>query len=309
MTQSTWNFNNIPFQKGRIAIVTGANTGLGFETVLALAAKNMEVVLACRNMQKAEAAKLKILQQYSFAKVECMQIDLSSLQSVRAFAANFLKQYEALDLLINNAGIMIPPFSLTEDGFESQMGANYFGHFLLTDLLLETIVKTPNSRIVSLSSIAHKRGKINFDDLQSQKRYSAVEAYAQSKLACLMFAYELQRRLEKAGSKTLSIAAHPGISDTELSRHIPKLVTFLMMPVFTTFFTHKPAKGALPTLRAALDEAAEGGDYFGPNGWREFKGKPIKVRSTRRSRREDTAKRLWEVSEKLTGASYSALQK
>ncbi|MEZ4884863.1 MAG: oxidoreductase [Chitinophagales bacterium] len=307
MTQLTWKLNSVPLQKGRIAIVTGANTGLGFETALALAGKNMEVILACRNMEKAEAAKLKILQKHSFAKLECMQIDLSSLQSVRAFAANFLQQYDQLDLLINNAGIMIPPFSLTEDGFESQMGANYFGHFLLTDLLLETIIKTPQSRIVSLSSIAHKRGKINFDDLQSEKKYSAMEAYSQSKLACLMFAYELQRRLEKAEIHTISVAAHPGISDTELSRHIPKFATLLLTPMFSLVIAHKPDKGALPTLRAALDENVEGGDYYGPDGWREFKGKPVKVRSTRRSRNEETAKRLWEVSEELTGATYKAL--
>lgn len=304
MTKSTWSLNNTPLQKGRIAIVTGANTGLGFETALALASKNMEVVLACRNMEKAHAAKLKILQKFSNARVECLQIDLSSLQSVRDFAGIFLERYERLDLLINNAGIMIPPFSLTKDGFESQMAANYFGHFLLTSLLLPTIMNTPHSRIVSLSSIAHKSGKINFDDLQSKKKYSAIQAYAQSKLACLMFAYELQRRLEKSGSDTISVAAHPGISDTELSRHIPQLAAMLMMPVFTLFFTHKPDKGALPTLRAALDENVEGGDYFGPDGWREFKGQPVKVRSTRRSRNEETAKKLWEVSLELTGAEF-----
>ncbi|MGB0931289.1 MAG: oxidoreductase [Chitinophagales bacterium] len=305
MTKPNWSLNNVPLQKGRIAIITGANTGLGFETALALASKNMEVVLACRNMEKAQAAKLKILQKFSNAKVECLQIDLSSLQSVRDFARNFSEEYERLDLLINNAGIMIPPFSLTKDGFESQMAANYFGHFLLTSLLLPTIRNTPNSRIVSLSSIAHKSGKINFDDLQSKNKYSAVQAYAQSKLACLMFAYELQRRLENVESDTISVAAHPGISDTELSRHIPKLASMLLVPVFTTFITHKPAKGALPTLRAALDENAKGGDYFGPDGWREFKGKPIKVRSTRRSKNEETAKKLWEVSERLTGTAYS----
>ncbi len=301
MTKSTWNINDVPFQKGRIAIVTGANTGLGFETVLALASKNMEVILACRNMDKAQNAQVRILQKYPNAKLKCMPIDLSSLQSVRTFAADYLKEYQHLDLLINNAGIMIPPFSLTEDGFESQMGANYFGHFLLTLLLLKTIIKTPNSRIVSLSSIAHKSGKINFDDLQSQKSYSAVQAYAQSKLACLMFAYELQRRLEAAGSSSISVAAHPGLSNTELSRHLPKLASLIFMPVFTTFMAQDPSKGALPTLRAALDENAQGGDYYGPDGWREFKGLPVTVRSTRRSQKEETAKKLWEVSESLVG--------
>ncbi|MCL4131139.1 UNVERIFIED_CONTAM: hypothetical protein GTU68_051550, partial [Idotea baltica] len=180
----------------------------------------MAVIMACRNLKKAETAKQQILEKAPNAQVETMEIDLSSLKSVRAFAAAFLKKHKTLDLLINNAGVMIPPYSKTEDGFELQMGANYFGHFLLTGLLLEAIENTPNSRIVSLSSIAHKSGKINFDDLQSEENYSKMEAYSQSKLACLMFAFELQKRLDAKGSKTLSVAAHPGVSNTNLSQHI-----------------------------------------------------------------------------------------
>lgn len=303
MSQNNWSIAEVPSQKGKIAIVTGANTGLGYETALALAQKDMKVILACRNMVKAENAKAKIKKAYPNANLECKQIDLSKLGSVRLFIDRFLKEYQQLDLLINNAGIMIPPFSLTQDGFESQMGANYFGHFVLTEGLLKTIMNTPNSRIISLSSIAHKQGKINFKDLQYEQNYDAMKAYAQSKFACLIFAIELQRKLEKAGSSTISLAAHPGISDTELMRYMPKW-TGLFMPIVTPFIAHKPNKGALPTLRAALDEVAEGGDYYGPDGRREFKGKPIKVKPRRKAQDEELAKRLWAVSEELTDCKY-----
>lgn len=303
MNQNNWKLSEAPSQKGKIAVITGANTGLGFETALALAGKNCKVILACRNMEKAAKAEAKILQKFPNAETECRQLDLSKLSAVRDFATHFLKDYSQLDLLINNAGIMIPPFSLTEDGFESQMAANYFGHFLLTELLLKTIMNTPNSRIISLSSIAHKRGKIQFEDLQYEKEYSAMGAYAQSKLACLIFAIELQRKLEKAGSKTISLAAHPGISTTELSRHLPAW-SMLLYPIMVLLITHNPAKGALPTLRAALDHSAAGGDYFGPNGKREYRGKPVKVKARRKAQDEALAKKLWTVSEELTGCKY-----
>ena len=304
MNQSSWNLTNVSSQVGKVAIVTGANSGLGYETALALAAKDMKVILACRNLVKAEDAKEKIQQEQPNASIECRQIDLSSLNSVRDFSADFLKDYQQLDLLINNAGIMIPPFSLTEDGFESQMAANYFGHFLLTEGLLESLMKTPGSRIVSLSSIAHKRGKIQFDDLQFEQDYDAMKAYAQSKLACLIFAIELQRKLDKAGSTTLSLAAHPGISDTELMRHMP-IWSRLLVPFIGPFISHKPDKGALPTLRAALDARAQGGDYYGPNGKREFKGQPVKVKPRRKALDEDLGRQLWTISEELTNCTYS----
>ena len=191
----SWNLKHAPMQTGRIAIVTGANIGLGFETALALAGKGITVVLACRNSAKAEAAKAAILALHPKAKVKCMALDLGSLKSVRAFAAAYRKRHTRLDLLINNAGIMMPPFSLSEDGFESQLASNYLGHFALTGLLLPLIVKTPGSRIVSLSSLAHRWSGIRFHDLNATRRYDKRLAYGQSKLACLMFAYELQRRL------------------------------------------------------------------------------------------------------------------
>ena len=298
-----WDLSEGPLQQGKVAIVTGANTGLGYETALGLASKEMTVILACRNMKKAEIARSKIIEDYSKAEIVCMELDLSKLKSVRSFVWTFLNKFQQLDLLINNAGIMIPPYSLTEDGFESQMGANYFGHFLLTQLLLDTIMKTSGSRIVSLSSLAHKRGNINFDDLQLETKYSAFAAYAQSKLACLIFAIELQRRLEKAESKTISLAAHPGISDTELSRYLPKW-SMLILPIMGPFISHKPDKGALPTLRAALDPSALGGDYYGPNGKREYKGAPVKVKARRKVHDRALAQQLWAVSEELTNCKY-----
>ncbi len=299
-----FDITKVPSQKGRIAIVTGANAGLGFETAIALGNLNTKVIMACRSAAKAEAAKQAILAKVPQADLEVMTLDLSSLKSVRAFAAAYLAKYDRLDLLINNAGIMVPPFSKTEDGFESQMGANYFGHFLLTGLLLPTLNKTSGSRIVTLSSKAHESGKIDFENLHAEKSYSRMDAYGQSKLACLMFAYELQRRLEAAGQKTLSVAAHPGVSNTELGKHIPKVLLFLMMPLFALVI-HKPAKATLPQLMAALDPDVKGGEYYGPTGFNEMKGKPGKVGSRPHSHDLAVAKKLWEVSEKLTGFTYS----
>jgi len=299
-----FNIDNIPSQKGKIAIVTGSNTGLGFETALALAKKEIKVIMACRSIEKAETAKQDILRKVPGADLEILPVDLSSLSSVRNFAKNYRLKYSQLDLLINNAGILMPPYARTIDGFESQMGTNYFGHFLLTGLLLDIIIKTPGSRIVSLSSIAHKKGEINFDDLHWEKKYSAMAAYRQSKLACLMFAYELQRRLEARDMKTISVAAHPGVSITELVKHYPKWLMFVSSPFFS-LFTHSPEKGALPTLYAALGTDVHGGDYFGPQGRSEMTGDPGKAQSTALSHNEDIAKQLWEVSEKLTGFKYS----
>lgn len=301
---SDFNLSALPSQKGRIAVVTGSNTGLGFETAKALASKGATVILACRNMQKATAAKEAILKAVPKSEIDTIQLDLSKLSSVRQFAKDFQAKYQQLDLLINNAGVMMPPYSKTEDGFELQMGANHLGHFLLTGLLLDTILSTPNSRIVALSSIAHKRGEIQFDDLQWEKNYKKMPAYAQSKLANLMFALELNRRLEsKEGHSCIAVAAHPGVSNTELARHFPKLLVWVMMPLFS-FMIHAPEKGALPTLMAALDPSVKGGDYYGPQGYREMKGAPGKAESTDLANDKEIAKRLWTVSEELTGIKY-----
>jgi NAD(P)-dependent dehydrogenase (short-subunit alcohol dehydrogenase family) len=293
---------NATLQSGRIAIVTGANAGLGFETALTLAGKGCTVVLACRSLSNAEAARARILMQFPGATVECLALDLCDLKSVHTFAREYAKHHPTLDLLINNAGIMMPPFSLSKDGFESQLAANYLGHFALTGLLLPLLTKTPGSRVVSLSSLAHKWSGIRFDDLSFQKGYSARLAYGQSKLACLMFAYELQRRLQKAGHSTMSVAAHPGISATSLFRHMPGVVS-LLNPLTALVF-QSASGGALPTLYAALGADIAGGDYCGPRSLGEMRGDPVKVGSNRRSRNVEDAARLWDASQQLTGVRY-----
>lgn len=300
----TFELDNVPVQKGKIAIVTGANIGLGYETTIGLAKKEIKVIMACRNLVKAEAAKEEILNKVPGAQLEVLKLDLNSLQSVRDFVEEFKAKYDHLDLLIENAGIMIPPFSKTDDGFESQMGVNYFGHFLLTNLLFPTLKNTKDARIVTLSSNAHKTGKIDFENLNAEKNYSKMGAYSQSKLACLMFAYELQRRIEAAGLNMIAVSAHPGVSMTNLGQFIPKVALFLLKPL-EPIFTHSAANASLPTLYAALGEDVEGGDYFGPTGYKEMKGKPGKVTSMPQSHDKEVAKKLWDESEKLTGKEFS----
>ena len=296
----SWTIQAAASQNGHLAIVTGANTGLGYDTALALAGKGCAVVLACRNMDKARKARLEILKPFPKATIECLSLDLSSQQSVRAFVTAFTENYDKLDLLINNAGIMMPPFSLSEDGFESQLAANYLGHFALTGLLLPLLTRTPNSRIVSLSSLAHNWGGIRYDDLNFARGYNKRAAYGQSKLACLMFAYELNRRLRATGNKTLSVAAHPGVAATNLAQHFPRFMSALFPLV-----GQSAANGALPTLYAALGDDIEGGDYCGPRSLQQMRGAPVKVGSNKASRDEAAAARLWALSEQLTGVRYA----
>ncbi len=299
----SFSIDRIPSQKGRVAVVTGANTGLGYETALGLADKGCKVIMACRNKGKAEKAMADIRKEVPNADLEFIKLDLNSLNSVREFANAYNEKHDRLDLLINNAGLMIPPLIRTEEGFESQFGVNHLGHFLLTNLLFPVISKTKNARVVSLSSIAHKNGRIHFDDPNWEKSYSKMDAYNQSKVACLMFAYELQRRLNDSGSKVISVAAHPGVSDTELGRYIPKVLYYVFKPI-TPLFTHHPKQAAKPTLMAALDENVVGGDYYGQTGFNEMKGEPGKAPSTGYSKKRDEAAKLWELSEKLTGQEF-----
>ena len=299
----SFNLDNIPSQKGKIAIVTGANSGLGKEITIGLAKKEIKVIMACRNQSKAESAKAEVLSQVNSADIEIMLLDLNSLNSVRNFVTAFGENYNRLDLLIENAGIMIPPLSKTEDGFESQMGVNYFSHFLLTNLLYPLLNKTEGARIATTSSLAHERGRIDFDNLNAEKSYSKMGAYGQSKLACLLFAYELKRRLEKAGSKVIAVSSHPGVSKTNLFTNIPKVAQLLMAPLLP-IFTHLPKYAALPTLYAALGPDVESGDYYGPTGFNGLKGKPGKVKSKPHSYDEKVASELWNISEKLTGEKF-----
>lgn len=300
---SKFNINDMPSQKGRVVIVTGSNIGLGYETALELAKKEATVIMACRNMDKANTAKDNILKSVPNADLMVMKLDLGDLSSVKYFSDNFLGKYDKLDILINNAGIMIPPYQLTKDGFESQFGVNHLGHFYLTGLLLDRIVATPDSRIVVLSSLAHRRGKINFDDLQSKENYSAMDAYGQSKFANIVFAIELQRRLEKAGHQTIAVAAHPGVSNTNLGQHISRVLYYVLLPL-ASFMTHSPNAGAMPTLYAALNDDVKGGEYFGPTGKREMKGPAGRAKISSRAKDTEVAKKLWEVSEQLTEIKY-----
>jgi NAD(P)-dependent dehydrogenase (short-subunit alcohol dehydrogenase family) len=289
---------DVPDQTGKTIFITGANTGLGYEAAKTLAGKGARVIIGCRSKTKAEQARNSILAQHPEADVAVVELDLGNLASVKKAAAVVAKEPQ-LDVLINNAGIMIPPYELTKDGFESQFGVNHLGPFALTGLLLEKLRGTPGGRVVSTASIAHKRGKIHFDDINAENGYNPIARYAQSKIANLYFAYELQRRLEAARDKTLSVAAHPGIADTELSRYIPRAL-MLFAPIFRPLF-NTPAEGAWPTLCAATMPGVHGGEYYGPSKRNGTAGPAVRVESNRRSHDEAVANRLWELSIELTG--------
>jgi NAD(P)-dependent dehydrogenase (short-subunit alcohol dehydrogenase family) len=290
----------VPDQKGKVAIVTGSSSGIGYEAARVLANKKAEVIIAIRNQQKGEKAIEKIKSQNPDANVTLMLLDLASLNSIKKFADEFKQKYNRLDLLINNAGVMIPPYTKTEDGYELQFGTNHLGHFALTAHLMDLLKKTENSRIVNVSSAAHKYGNINFDDLNWQKRkYKAWSAYGDSKIANLYFTYELADRLSSNGNHLLVTAAHPGWTGTDLQRHSGA------MEFLNKFFAMSIEQGALSTLRAALDENAQNGDYYGPDGFMEWKGYPVKVESNPLSHNKDIAKKLWNVSEELTEVKFS----
>ena len=289
---------DVPDQTGKTIFITGANTGLGFEAASVLAGQNARVIIGCRSKDKAQQARETILKRHPEADVAIVALDLSDLASVKT-AADAVAKEARLDVLINNAGIMIPPYELTRDGFESQFGVNHLGPFALTGLLLDKLRATPGARIVSTSSIAHKRGKIHFDDINAEHGYNTIARYAQSKIANLYFAYELQSRLTAAGDDTLSVAAHPGIADTELTRYLPRAL-MLFAPLFRPLF-NTPAEGAWPTLCAATDASVRGGDYYGPSKRNETAGPAVKVRSNRRSHDKAVAQKLWDLSIEMTG--------
>jgi NAD(P)-dependent dehydrogenase (short-subunit alcohol dehydrogenase family) len=306
--QDRWTAVDVPDQDGRVAVVTGANTGIGFETAEVLAARGATVVLACRDPGRTAGAVARIGAAVPGAALDTVQVDLASLASVRAAAGQLRSRYPRLDLLINNAGLMMPPYGRTTDGFELQFGTNHLGHFALTGLLLDRLLAVPGSRIVTVSSKAHGRGRINLADLQFEHGgYRRMAAYGQSKLANLMFTYELQRRLAAAGAPTIAVAAHPGGSRTELMRNSPFVIRVGVRNwsrPFTSRLLQDPPMGALPVLRAATDPAVRGGEYYGPGGWGELTGHPVRVSSTGRSHDVETQHRLWTESERLTGVSY-----
>jgi NAD(P)-dependent dehydrogenase (short-subunit alcohol dehydrogenase family) len=299
-----WTTAEIPDQSGRVAVVTGANTGLGFWTAAALADKGAHVVLAVRDIDKGKDAAAKITTNNPKAVVNVQQLDLTSLDAIRDAADELRAAHQRIDLLINNAGVMYTDKGTTMDGFELQFGTNHLGHFALTGLLLDRLLPVEGSRVVTVSSIGHRiLAKIHFDDLQADRSYNRVAAYGQSKLANLMFTYELQRRLTLKGAPTVALAAHPGGSNTELTRNIPGVIKPIADVVWP-LFSQSAEMGALPTLRAATDPAAQGGQYYGPDGIGEQRGHPKVVQSSKQSHDEAQQRRLWEVSEELTGVTY-----
>lgn len=297
---SKWTSDEIKNQSGRTAIVTGANSGLGLETAQALAARGAHVVLAVRDVDKGKQAAASIVRASPDAALSVQELDLGSLQSIRSAANAILSERPRIDLLINNAGVMYPPKQETSDGFELQFGTNHLGHFALTGLLLDRLSVTPGSRVVTVSSVGHKiRAAIHFDDLQWERSYHRVDAYGQSKLANLLFTYELQRRLTFAGVRTIAVAAHPGITRTELYRHFPSVIA----PVLKLTM-QSASMGVLPTLRAATDPSVLGGQYYGPGGFNQSRGYPKVVTSSGQSYDVDLQRRLWEVSQDLTGVTF-----
>lgn len=304
---TNWVASDIPSQRGRSAIVTGAG-GLGFEDALALARAGAEVIVASRNPQKGAAAVAKIRAEIPAANTRFEQIDLASLKSVAAFAARLRAQRDSLDLLINNAGVMRPPKRMeTVDGFELQLGTNYLGHFALTAQLMPLLRNGTDARVITLSSIAARNGEINFDDLQAEQRYVSMQAYSQSKLTCLMFAFELQRRSDAGGWGVASIGAHPGISRTDLLTNAPGGDGRIGIIYSLARLMFQPAwRGALPTLFAATAPEAEAGGYYGPSGVAEVGGYPAKAKPPPNALDQVAAERLWRVSEQLTGISFPA---
>jgi len=297
MKQSNWTAQNIPDLTGKIIIITGATSGLGKQATKVLTSKNATIIMAVRNIKKAETVASEIKVAFPDAKLDIRQLDLGSLNSIKTFAASFLKSYDKLDILINNAGVMACPYSKTEDGFEIQMGTNHFGPFALTGLLFDLLKKTSDSRIVSTSSMAHLQGNIDFSDINWETRdYRTIKAYADSKIANLYFTYELAKKCENG--HPLVTVAHPGWTKTELDRH-SGIVEFA-----SNIFAQKVDMGTLPTLRAAFDLEAKPGDFFGPDGWFRIKGYPVKVESNKLSHSEELAKKLWEISQQQTGISY-----
>ncbi|MCH9657314.1 SDR family NAD(P)-dependent oxidoreductase [archaeon] len=303
--KSKWTFDDIPELSGKTIIVTGSNSGIGFESIKHFSAKGAQTILACRNIKNGKSAKGRILEEHPNAKIDVMNLDLADLESIHSFVKKFNETHSELDVLLNNAGI-ICPYKKTKDGFEIQIGINHLGHFALTGLLLHNLKNSKGSRVVNVSSIGHKSGKMNFDNFMFEKGgYSMFKAYANTKLSNLLFTYELQRRFEKFNVGCIAVAAHPGVAKSNLSKHIIKKPLYRIgMTIANSTMSQSTLMGALPEIRAAVDPLVKGGDYFGPGGFQEWRGYPTKVKSNDASHDLKSAERLWEVSEKLTKIDY-----
>jgi len=304
---NNWTIKDIPDLAGKTVIVTGGNSGLGLESVKAFALKGAKVIMACRSLEKGEEAKKQIVKFLPAADIIVMELDLTDLKSIRNFSSEFIQNHTRLDVLLNNAGIMMVPYGVTKDGFENQLGTNHLGHFALTGLLLEVLKNSPASRVVNVSSMAHSSGEMDFNNLlyENVKDYSPLKAYGRSKLSNLLFTYELQRFFEKNKINCMALAAHPGLSDTNLGHYMMEKWYFrLLMPLF--FRMAQPASmGALPELRASVDPAAKPAEFYGPDGKRQMKGYPIVVQPKEKAFNKEDARKLWEASEKLTSVIYS----
>jgi NAD(P)-dependent dehydrogenase (short-subunit alcohol dehydrogenase family) len=297
---ANWTEKNIAQQNNKTVIVTGANSGIGFQTAKMLALKGARVVMGCRNPEKSFRAIKKILRKNNGARLEFIHLDLASLHSIKMFAKEFKKNNDRLDILINNAGVMATPHRKTDDGFEYQFGINHLGHFTLTGYLIDLLMKTSGSRVVTVTSIAHFRGRMHFDDMEGESWYSRMRGYRQSKLANLLFAYELQKRLRESGSGTISIAVHPGIASTNI----------LWLPFPVAQMKHlvlmRASKGALSVLMAATDRTIKGGEYIGPSSTSQLFGYPSVLKSSDQSFDKTKWEKLWKVSEEMTGVKYLA---
>jgi NAD(P)-dependent dehydrogenase (short-subunit alcohol dehydrogenase family) len=307
-----WTEADVPDQRGRVALVTGANSGLGFHTTRVLAARGARVLLGCRDTAKGAAAIERIRDDHPEVDLEVVALDLASLDAVERAATAVAAATDRLDLLINNAGVMAPPRRETVDGFELQIGTNHLGHFALTGRLLPRLLATPDARVVTVSSLAHHHGRIDLDDLHREHGYQRWEAYGQSKLANLSFTFELQRRLAATLTETIAVAAHPGYADTNLQTNAPTIgrLGFLVAPVMrigNLLLAQSDAQGALPQLYAATSDEVVGGDYIGPDGFREARGHPTRVRARRAAYDRELAAALWRRSEEETGVRYTVL--
>jgi NAD(P)-dependent dehydrogenase (short-subunit alcohol dehydrogenase family) len=306
-----WNAAQMPDLTGRMAVVTGGNSGLGWETALELTRHGAHVVIACRSPERAKDAVERLRSAHAGARVEAMALDLASLASIRSFTESFAERFPKLDLLVNNAGVMAIPRSTTADGFEMQIGTNHLGHFALTGLLLGPLLAAATPRVVTVSSVMHRRGRIALDDLQGEKRYAKMAAYGQSKLANLLFMFELARRATAAKKPLISVAAHPGYAATNLQTAGPRLEGSSfgewIYNLGNTLLAQTAAQGALPSLYAATASEVVSGEYFGPTGLLELWGAPTRARRTAAAQDPTVAKALWELSVKLTGVDYAAL--
>jgi NAD(P)-dependent dehydrogenase (short-subunit alcohol dehydrogenase family) len=306
MDKKNWTLNDIPDLTGKTIIVTGANTGLGFESAKAFARNGANVVMACRSMEKGEIARKQIVRIFPSSIIQVMQLDLADLKSIRDFAATFRQSHAHLDVLLNNAAVIMVPYTLTKDGFESQMGINHLGHFALTGVLLDILKKSPGSRIVNVSSLSYKQGNIDFNNLlfENGKDFSPIKAYGRSKLSNLLFTFELQRFFESKGIDCMAVAAHPGISNTNNPGKAEKNMLMKIYKISFSFIIQPPNMGAMSEIRASVDPDIKSGDFYGPGGMLELSGHPVRVQSKLSATDVEIAHKLWEVSEKLTSVTY-----